>query len=190
MGQRSFRSIVVPVSGHAAHDALTARAARLPDVVVRRSTLQRTGARRRRRLDAPTYESRIVVELEGAATLGEGPSRPYRGVSQSDLDALVAEVGGHQRMVLSASLSFIAESRSRRPCERLAAELEGLADTHALRWSASMVERDSEMLPGHELHARATGAPLGVAIMLDTLQESPWATWKMRARWFTKAARR
>ena len=182
--QRTYRSLLVPVAGRMEHQRLVGRVEALPEATIRRSSLRRLGARKRRRLDTPTYESRIVVELVGVGPLRRRTPLPYRGVSRDDIDSIVAGKGGEQREVVSALVRFSANATVSRRCERLLSALRGLVQGRDVELEARVVENPSDRIAPYTLGGFARGEPTSIADVSDALEESSMVLpWDMTTRW-------
>jgi len=184
VADRTFRSLVVPVSGRLAHQRLEGRIGALREAKIRRSSLRRLGSRKRRRLDTPTFESRVVVELVGVGPLNQRTPQPYRGVSRDDIDGIVAEHGGHQREVTGALVRFSAKAFRRQLCERLVSELRAAVKGRKVELDAHVVENGDDRLAPFTVPGVARGAPEAIADLVDVLSASPLVLpWDMGTRW-------
>ena len=184
MADRTFRSLVVPVSGRLAHQRLVGRIEALAEAKIRRSSLRRLGSRKRRRLDTPSFESRVVVELVGVGPLHERTPLPYRGVSHDDIDGIVAEHAGHQRQVASAVVRFTASALRRSLCERLLSELSAAVLGRAVERDARVVDNGDDRIAPFTLPGVARGGPGPVADLADVLSASPLVLpWDMGTQW-------
>ena len=184
---RVFRSITAPVAGRLAFELLRGRVDRLQDVTIHSARLRRIGARRGKRLVAPTYEARLVVELVGQAADLEAAAmrRPYRGVSQGDFDSLVVEVGARQATIESASATFLARSLRQSLLADALEDLRSQALVLGLALAAGVYARNSPLLDDFELPGRATGSPPGIADFAGHLQRiGVDGGWSLRTRWF------
>lgn len=181
---RTYRSLLVPVAGRMEHQRLVSRVEGLPEATIRRSSLRRLGARKRRRLDTPTYESRIVVELVGVGPLRRRTPLPYRGVSRDDVDSIVAGKGGEQREVVSALIRFSANASASARCERLLSVLRALVEGRDVELVARVVENPGDRLAPYTLGGFARGEPAPIADVSNTLADSPLVLpWDMTTRW-------
>lgn len=182
--ERSFRSVLAPVSGRLAHEKIVGRITALRGVSILRAALTKNGAWRRRRLDTPSYEARIVVELQDAEPLRDAAARPYRGVSQSDLDLVVVEIGGYMREIASATVQFTGQSRRRRVCEDLQQTLRNVCVAKGATLSGTLSHRDGESTEAHILQGRVAGPPAAIADIAQLLSDSGVVTpWNLRTRW-------
>ncbi len=181
---RSYRSLEVPVSGRLAHQRLLGRIGVLEHATIRRSSLRRLGSRKRRRLETPAYQSRIIVELVGVGPLGKRTALPYRGVSRDDIDGIVAEHGGHQTEIASASVRFSATADRRRECKRLLAQLHATVAGRQVVLDARVIEVEGDSLAPFTLPGLAHGAPDAVADIVDVLSASALVLpWDMVSHW-------
>lgn len=184
VADRTFRSLVVPVSGRLAHQRLVGRIEALREAKIRRSSLRRLGSRKRRRLDTPTFESRVVVELFGVGPLQQRTPQPYRGVSRDDIDGIVAEHGGQQLEVATAVVRFTASAFRRSLCERLLAELSATVRGRAVELDARVVDNSDDRIAPFTVPGIARGGPGPVADLSDVLSASPLVLpWDMGTQW-------
>lgn len=182
---RTYRSLLVPVAGRTEHQRLVSRVGGLPEATIRRSSLRRLGARKRRRLDTPTYESRVVVELVGVGPLRRRTPLPYRGVSRDDIDSIVAAKGGEQREIVSALVRFSANASVSDRCEVLLSTLRALVQGRDVELVARVVDNPGDQLAPYALAGFARGVPGAIADVSNTLSDSPLVLpWDMTTRWY------
>ncbi len=172
------------MSGRLAHQRLVGRIEVLEHATIRRSSLRRLGSRKRRRLETPAYQSRIIVELIGVGPLRQRTALPYRGVSGDDIDAIVAEHGGHQTEIGSALVRFSATAHRRRQCESLLSQLHATAAGRQLVLEARVIEVPDDRLAPFTLPGLARGVPKAVADVVDVLSASALVLpWDMVSHW-------